>query len=82
MVHEQFLDEYICFALMYMTYHIFLVLPIKHLINQDGKPTMPHKMANGNKYQVSNIRVIYFPFGLRKGTAQVDGKVLSMSHLS
>ena len=30
---------------MYTTDHIFTVLPIKHLVNQDGEPTTPHKLA-------------------------------------
>ena len=30
---------------MYATDHIFLVLPIKYLINKDGKPTTIFKLA-------------------------------------
>ena len=33
MVYAWVLDEYIKFALMYKTDHIFPVLPIKHFIN-------------------------------------------------
>ena len=39
MVHARVLDKYIHFALMYTTHNIFSVLPIKHLIDQDGEPT-------------------------------------------
>ena len=35
------LEEYINFTLMYTTYHIFPVLPIKDLINKIGDPTTP-----------------------------------------
>ena len=35
------------FCIMYTTYHIFLVLPIKDLLNKDGDPTTPHKLATG-----------------------------------
>ena len=44
MVHTQALYEYIHSSLMYTTHYMFTVLPIKHLINQDGEPTTPHKM--------------------------------------
>ena len=52
MVNAQISDEYIHFALMYSTYHIFTVLPIKNLVNQDGEPTIPHKLATGTKPSV------------------------------
>ena len=44
MVHTWVSDEYINVALMYTTHNIYLVLSIKHLINQDGEPTIPHKL--------------------------------------
>ena len=44
MVHARVDEEYINFALMYKTGHIFPVLPIKDFSNQDGGPTMPHKL--------------------------------------
>ena len=46
-VHASVLEAYIHFALMYTTYHIFMVLPIKDIINWDGDPTMSHKLATG-----------------------------------
>ena len=36
MVHARVLESYINFSLMYTEDHIFLVLPIKDLINKDG----------------------------------------------
>ena len=36
MVYARVLEAYIHFAVMYMTDHIFPVLPIKDLINEDG----------------------------------------------
>ena len=47
MVHVRVLEVYIHFALMYTADHIFPVLPIKYLINKDGKPTTPFKLAAG-----------------------------------
>ena len=41
MVHTRVLEAYICLSLMYTTDNIFLVLPIKYLINKDGDPTTP-----------------------------------------
>ena len=51
MVHARFPEVYVHFALMYTTYHIFTVLPIKDLINKDGDPTMPHKLAKVQNFQ-------------------------------
>ena len=49
MVHARVLETYIHFALMYTIDHIFSVLPIKDLINQDGHQTTPYKLATGTK---------------------------------
>ena len=61
MVHAGVSDKYMHFELMYMTDHIFPVLPIKTLMNQDFEPTTPHKLATGTKLSVSNIRVLFCP---------------------
>ena len=50
-------EVYIYFALMYTTDHIFTVLPIKYLINEDGDPAMQHKLATGTKPSVSHLGV-------------------------
>ena len=49
MVHATVPEVYVHFSLMYTTDHIFPVLPIKDLINEDGDPTKPHKLATGTK---------------------------------
>ena len=67
-------------ALMYTTDHIFPVLPIKYLINEDGDTTMPHKMATGTKPSVSHLRVLFCPCVVRKATAHVEIKTLTMRH--
>ena len=59
MVHARVPEVYVHSALMYTTDHIFPVLPIKYLINEDGDPTTPHKLATGTKPSVSHLR-IYF----------------------
>ena len=82
MVHTQVSDEYIYIVLMYTTDHISPVLPIKHLVNKDGEPTMPHKMATGTKPSVSNLRVLLFPCIVRKATANFYKNVLNMRHQS
>ena len=82
MVHTWISDEHIHFPLMYTTHHIFPVLPIKHLVNQDGEPTTRHKMETGTKTSASNIRILFCPCVVQKATAQVDGKESSMCHQS
>ena len=47
MVHAIVLEAYINFALTFMTYRIFPVLPIKCLMNKDVDPTTPFKLEIG-----------------------------------
>ena len=65
---------------MYTTDHIFPVPPIKDLINEDGDPTTPHKLATGTKPPVSHLSVLFCPCVLRKATAHVETKTLNMRH--
>ena len=58
MVHARVPELYVHFALMYTTDNIFPVLPIKDLLNDDGYPKTPHKLATGTKPSVSNLRVL------------------------
>ena len=71
MVHARVPEVYVHFSLMYTTDHIFPVLPIKDLINEDGDPTNPHKLATGKKPSVSHLRVLFCPCVVRKATAHV-----------
>ena len=80
MVHARFLEAYVHFALMYTAYHIFPVLPIKDLINKDGDPTTPDKIATGTKPLVSHLCVLFCPCGVQKSTAHVETKTLNMRH--
>ena len=80
MVHARFLEVYVHFSLMYMTDHIFPVLTIKYLINDDGDPTTPHKLAIGTKPSVSHLRLLYCPHVVRKATDHVETKTLNMRH--
>ena len=65
---------------MYRIDHIFTVLPIKDLINKDGDPTTPYKLATGTKPSVSHLGVLFCPCVLRKSTAHVETKALNMRH--
>ena len=65
---------------MYTADHIFLVLPIKDLMNEDGDPTTPHKLETGKKPSVSHLRVFFCPRVVRKATAHVETKMLNMRH--
>ena len=65
---------------MYTTDHIFPVLQIKDLINEDGDPKTPHKLATGTKPSVSHLRVLFCPCVVRKATAHIETKALNMSH--
>ena len=80
MVHARVLEAYVHVTLMYMTDHIFPVLPIKDLINEDGDPTTPHELATGMKPSVSHLRVSFCPCVLQKTTAHVEKNMLNMRH--
>ena len=80
MIHARVPEVYVHFALMYTTDHIFPVLPIKDLINEDGDPTTPHKLATGTKPSVSHLHVLFCPCVVRKHTAHVKTKALNMRH--
>ena len=63
-----------------MTDHIFLVIPIKDLINEDGNPTTTYKLATGMKASVSHLHVLFCPCVVQKATAHVETKMLNMRH--
>ena len=65
---------------MYTTDHIFLFIPIKDLINKDGKPTTPFKLVTGTKPSVSHLRVLFFLCVVQKATEHVDKNVLHIYH--
>ena len=65
---------------MYTTDHIFQVLPIKDLINEDGDSTTPHKLETGTKPTVSHLRVLFCPCVVHKATAHFEKKALNMCH--
>ena len=80
MVHARVPEVYVHFSLMYTTDHIFMVLPIKYLINKDGDTTTPHKLAIGKKPSVSHLHVLSCPYVVRKAMAHVEKKTLNMRH--
>ena len=80
MVHARVLEAYISFALMYMTDHIFPVLPIKYLINEEETLTTPFKISRGTKPSVSNLCVLFCPCVVHKSTTHVKKKALNMRH--
>ena len=74
MVHAIFPEACIHFALMYTEDHILPVIPIKDLINEDGNPTIPYKLATGMKTSISHLRVLFCPCVVPKSTAHVGTK--------
>ena len=80
MVHTRVSEVYIHFALMYTTDHIFPVLPIKYMINEDVYPKTPHKLATGTKPILSHLCVLFCPCVVRKATAHIGTKRLNMRH--
>ena len=80
MVHGRVWESSIHFALMYLTDHIFLVLPIKDLINEDDDLTTPFQLATGKKPSISHLYVLFCPCDIQKASTHVDKKVLNMRH--
>ena len=81
MVHARFSDEYMHFAIIHKTNHVFPGLPIKHFVNQDGEINTPHKLETGETPSVSKICGFFTCF-VRKSTSHVDTKALNMHHQS
>ena len=67
---------------MYTTDHIFPVLPIKYLVNKDGDPTTPRRLATGTKPSVSHLRMLFCLCVVQKATVHVETKALNMRHQS
>ena len=82
MVYARVSEAFFQFALVYTTYHIFPVLPIKDMINEDVKLTTPFKLAKGTKPPVSNLHMLFCRCVVRKSTAHFDKKALNMRHQS
>ena len=80
MVNVRILDAYIHFTLMYTEDNIYLVLPIKDLIIEDGDITTPFKLAAGMKHSVYHLRDLFFTCVVWKYTAHVGTKALNMRH--
>ena len=80
MVHYRVSEAYIHFALIYTIDHIFLVLPIKDLINEDSDLTTPFKLATGTKPSVSYLSVLFCPYVVNKDTIRLGTKTLNMRH--
>ena len=71
-------EVYVHFALMHTIDNIFLFIPIKYLMNEDGDPTTPHKLATGTKPSVSHLRVLFCPCVVHKAMAHVEINTLNM----
>ena len=80
MVYARLSEAYVHFALLYTTDHIFPLLPIKDLINNDVDPTTPHKLTIGTKPSVLHLRLFFCPCVVRKATAHVETKASNMHH--
>ena len=78
MVYARVSVACIHFALMYTTDHIFLVLPIKDMINKKGKTTTSFKLTTDTKPSVSHLRMLFCTCFLRKDTVHVGTKALNM----
>ena len=59
MVHDRVSEAYIHFLLVYTTYHIFLVLSIKDMINKDRDRTTTFKLATGTKPSASHLHALF-----------------------
>ena len=52
------------------------------MINEDGDPTTPYKLATGTQPSVSHLRVLFLTCVVWKVTAHVVTKALNMLHQS
>ena len=82
MVHARVREAYINFTLIYRVDHILPVLPTKDLINEDGNPNTPFKLAIVPKPSISHLRVLFCPRVVQESTAHVGTKALNIFHQS
>ena len=82
MVHARVFEAYNHFLLVYTEDHIFPLLPIKYLINEDGERTTQFNFATGTKTSISYLRVLCCPCFVRKATTHVGKKAVKMRHQS
>ena len=82
MVHARVREAYINFTLIYRVDHILPVLPTKDLINEDGNPNTPFKLAIVPKPSISHLRVLFCPCVVQESTAHVGTKALNIFHQS
>ena len=80
MVYARVSEAYIHFELMYITDHIFPVLPMKNMMNKDSNLTTTFKLATCTKPSVSHICVLFFLCIVQKATAHMDKNALNMRH--
>ena len=80
MVHARVLGAYIHFSFMYTKGYVFLVLPIKYLINEYGESTTTFKLATGTRPSVSYSRLFFCPYFVQKSTTHIDRKALNIRH--
>ena len=71
MVYALVLEAYIHVTLICTEYHIFPLLPIKDLINEDVDPTKPFKFATGKKPSILHLRILFCPCVVHKSPAHV-----------
>ena len=65
---------------MYAAHHVFPVLLIKDLVNDQGEPCTPSELMHGEKPPVRQLRTLFCPVIVKKHTAMKDKKVVNMRH--
>ena len=65
---------------MYPADHIFPILPIKDLINEDEEPTTPFKLVIVTEPAISYLRFWFCTCVVQKAYAYVGTKALNMCH--
>ena len=80
LVHVIFTKSYIHFILLNMTDHIFQMLPINDLINEDGESTTPLKLVTDQKTSISNLGTLFFPCVVRNAISHAHTKAFNMRH--
>jgi len=75
LIHAWLPDAYMFHAITYATM-VFIVLPIKDLIDQEGNVTTPSCLFLGTKPLVSAFHVFSCPCIAKKWTARINGKLI------
>ena len=73
LIHAQLSTKFIYYALKYAE-KVHDIMPIRNLIDKEGKPTTPHYLAFKRQPKVAHFKVFGCPAVFKRYEVSIDGK--------